>query len=254
MNVFVPQWTPTQIDLFYRITTDTEMEPGGHWAFSVGDPESWRYEQQLVVPNGTLLDLGVGHGRSCMSYALKGMNVVAYDHDTEKLDFLDELIKDYDLPIQINYGDIRYVDFGTNVYDTILCVDLFVHFPSRYAVFNLLDRALTALKPGGHLFVRAVGKEDFRYGLYQRDPHVEVVNEDVMRAYCSCSGTYMIENHLFLGQTDLLQYFLLQGLEIVYSRIMPHIGAKNVMFGEDWHSSSGGKDRHGAITHIVKRP
>lgn len=230
------------LQTFYdsMINRDQRFQEGG-WPFNTGDPEFWKFQEQLLVKGGKLLDLGIQFGRSSMFFALQGMEVTGYDLSRKNVQMMNNLAKAYNLPIKTIREDVSKIDFGKNIYDTVLLAQILVHFPNKKDAFKLFEKAIEATKPGGHIWVRASGKEDEQYTELMgraETPFQTVftaVDEDVIMAPCDCSGKWKIEPRLYFGQTEIMEYFLKKGLKIKHSEILPQVGARNIMFGEDWN-------------------
>jgi hypothetical protein len=128
---------------------------------------------------------------------------------------------------------------GGEAFDTVMLGQTLIHFPSKESAITVLDKACEALKPGGHIWVRAGGKEDYSYGEMEREaayPYstTKKVDGNVFMRECGCSGEYKLEPQLFFGQTELLEYFLRRGFKITHSQLMPEDWQANIMYGEDW--------------------
>lgn len=229
-------------------------EPQG-WSFATSAvPEMWRYRDQLVIPGGKVLDLGIGPGGASIFFALQGMEVFGLDINQEDVGQLNEFAQRKNLSISAQLGDVRTANLGQELYDVVILEALFVHFTDKKDVLKVLEKALAACKPGGHIWVRTPGKEDedYKFGVEKAKYSPKTrVNEDVYLRDCSCSEQWRPEPHFYLGQTDLLQFFLLKGAKIVHSQTMPDRRGMNVMFGEDWPNSNGRKN--GMVSILVQK-
>jgi SAM-dependent methyltransferase len=231
---------------------NTDKDDG--WGFGQGDPEFWRFQEHLLVPGGNLLDLGAGTGRSCMFFAMNGMNVTAYESSYINAQILRRVAKQGDLPIEVKRKDFETSKLGREVYDTIILDSTLVHSPSKENAIQLLNKTVDALKPDGHIYVRTIGKEDDTYyQLASFAKHNPSVETDVFSISCGCSGEFREEPILFFNQTDLLQYCLIKGMKIVHHQCMPEYGRMNTMFGEDWQGQSSQWNTNGAITIIAQK-
>lgn len=212
------------------------------WDFGAGNPEFWHYADRLVKPGGTVLDIGMEYGRSSMYFALNGMHVVGIDTNAEALGMVDatvaKLAPALELDVTTFVGDAFRESFGQDGFDVVILDHTFNHASSKAEALTLLDKAFAAVKPAGHIWVRALGKEDGNYDQLRdaaRWGETEIVDEDVIKHPCGCSGEYSIDPSLFFGQTDLLQYFAHRGATIAHSQLMPADGRRNFMFGEDYN-------------------
>jgi hypothetical protein len=228
-----------------------EEEAG--WSFAAGDPEFWKFAGRLVVPGGTALDVGIGWGRSSFYLASQGMHVEGYDIDQDQLTELNEMaaklreVMPFDL--YAHYGDAAETDFGQEKYDTVVVANL-LHMPTKKTALSVYDRAYAALKPGGAMWVRALGKaSSHRQELIDNaywDSDITVHDDGVIEHPCGCTGYGSIDPTVFFEQTELLERFVTKGAKILYSRSIPSKGAENIMFGEDHRT-----DVHVAIGAMV---
>lgn len=224
-----------QANFSYLLHNDNE----NGWWHAGGDPELWRYSERLLVKGGKILDLGIGFGRASLFFALQDMQVTGIDSDKFSVEVVNNMASGFRLPMKAEHADVRRINLGHEVYDTVLMSQLFVHFPSKKDAFAVIDKTLEATKPGGYIWLRAVGKNDHAYkelsGYAESFPYeVQRVDNDVFNAPCSCSGERKIEPQLFFNQTELLTYFNRRGLRIVHNQVLPQKGEFNIMYGEDW--------------------
>jgi SAM-dependent methyltransferase len=92
------------------------------------------------------------------------MTVTGYDINPKVVARLNGLVEAYPfLPIEVKQEDIVSADLGHEKYDTVLLGQTFIHFPSKDLAYAVLDKAIDSLKPGGHLWIRAAGKEASSY-------------------------------------------------------------------------------------------
>lgn len=211
------------------------------WHFSAGNPEFWKFKDRLLVPGGHVLDLGIGELSSSLFFALQGMNVTGYEISPLFIEIAEEMKKGWDLPVNIVNQDITQADLGINTYDTVIMNHTFAHFPSKMAVFDVINRAIDATKPGGHIFLRAGGKQDSSFrnfesdSLYTRYSEVTRVDEDVFKAPCYCSGEEKIDFHLFLDPIETLSFVRKKGLRLIHTQVIPEFGQYNIMYGQDYN-------------------
>lgn len=234
---------------------------GSGWHFSGGDPEFWKYSNQLVVPGGKALDLGIGWGRSSFYLASEGMSVEGYDINVEQMNEVSTIVSELSptLPLDITctYRDITKGNFGHEQYDTVIAASL-VHMPSKESAAAVYQKGYDALIPGGHMWIRAMGKESSAYiGLIQQscyDRTVTVIDNDVIEHPCNCSGNEGIDPTVFFDQTELLELFSTVGANIIHSQCAPTDGQMNIMFGEDHHRGQVWVERGGMISLLVQKP
>jgi len=158
------------------------------------------------------------------------------------------------LPLHGEEADIIEADFGENVYDMVTLSQTFVHFPSTEDAFKVVEKAARALKPGGNLYLRTVGKRDSHF-LEAEDRYALPSDEDpnVFYEMCGCSGQPQLEAHLFLDEFQLMTQLESQGLQIWHSQVAPETGSMNVMYGEDWHVPTEPDTTRAMITLIAQK-
>lgn len=228
------------------------------WFFPAGDPEFWVFKDKLLVPNGKVLDLGMGQGKSSLFFALQGMEVIGYEVDENAIAIMGTIKEAYDLPIEIRDEDIIQAYFGEEEYDTVLCGSTFAHFPSKTSAFHVLGKAVDAIKVGGHIWIRAGGKYDSSFGelkryVYEYPAEVKKIDDDVYLAPCECSGERKIEPQLFFDLMELLYFIAKNGLKIIHTQIIPEEGKQNIMFGEDFNRSQTKTGLGGMITILAQK-
>ena len=238
------------LSLVLRNPLNTKDHPARGWWFLNGDPEFWKFSDRLVVLGGKALDLGMGLGRTALPFALGGMEVTGYDSNWTVATSVRKLVKAYPfLPITVKNRDVRTADLGRSEFDTAILGDTFAHFLNRESAYTVMNKALVALKPGGHLYVRATGVMDSEYDKLVKGGMQ--IGDHLMEAACRCSGELKFEPHLFFEQTEILQHLIEQGLEIVHSQVLPQKGQVNIMYGED--APEGRVSQGGRITVIAQK-
>ncbi len=215
---------------FFNFHIRTRVDRG--WSFNWGDPELWRFKDQLFDPSGRVLDVGIHDARLSMMFALSGMSVDGIDRDEDFVGVVNAVGHDYAIPLQASYGDINCIDLPRDTYSLALLGHTFIHYPSKADAYETLDKVFDALSPGGHLWIRAAGKEDDTFAnLKQRGT---LLDDDVIEYPCNCSGELVMdEKHLFFDQTELLRWAHLRGMRIVHSQVVPRRHTANIMYGED---------------------
>lgn len=247
------EYTPTDI---FSLLIHNPHEEG--WFFPIGDPEFWKFQDKLLIPGGKALDLGIGEGRTSLPFALRGMDVVGYEIDPDKLTAVRVMQEAYNLPIDIKEEDITEADFGKERYDTVILGQTFSHFPSKKQALSVLEKAIETIKPGGHIWIRAGGKrdssfEELHWNSLAFPGEVTKVDDDIYMAPCNCSGEWRVEPQLFFDPLELPFFVSEKGLKIVHTQIISQEGRMNIMYGENWNRSSTPPRLGGMITLIAKK-
>ena len=224
------------------------------WDFRTGDPEIFTHRDMLVVPGGKALDLGIGGARTSLFFAMHGMEVQGYDIGVEATDIINSVAAAYDLPLHGDTADITRIGYGQSQYDMAVLSQTFVHFPSTGAAYGVIEKAAEALKPGGHMYIRAVGIHDNEF-VEAEERWTEPSEEDPRVYYeaCGCSGEWRIEPHLFFDPIELMAFLETHGMQLVYSQVAPQRGSFNVMYAEDWHIRADPNQMREMITLIARK-
>lgn len=229
------------------------------WHFQAGDPEFWKFANRLLVPEGKILDLGVGrYYRSSLFFALQGMKVIGFETSKEAVKLIRAVAAGYRLPLIVKELDATKTDLGQSEYDTALLGQTFVHSPSRHEAYTLIEKVIEALKPKGHLWLRAAGKESSAFEQLPdyalNYPHeVWRIDEDTFMAPCFCSGVRQLEPHFYFDALNLLYFINRKGLKVIHSQIIPEKGRANIMYGEDWIHDIPPEELVGFITIIAQK-
>lgn len=206
------------------------------WDFRAGDPEIYANEARLVVPGGQVLDLGMGGARSSLFFAMHGMEVHGIDRDQESVDFINEFGDVFAIPITSECADITEADFGEEQYDVVVLSQVLVHFASTDGAYNIIAKAIRALKPGGNLYLRAVGSGDEEFqNAIDRGAELSENDSNVYYDYCCCSGDWEYAPSLFFDPVRLMTFIETNGMQLWHTQVAPETGHMNVMYSEDWH-------------------
>jgi SAM-dependent methyltransferase len=191
------------------------------WWFGSGNPEFLRFGERLIIPGGRALDLGAGYGRASVFFALHGMDVTSVENSPSVVRSLKAFSQAYDVPINIFEQDISDTDFGRSYFDTVIISQAFQHGVSQEQAFAIIDRAADAIKPGGHLWLRAAGTADSGY------------NEALWQA--SVNGYHAEDVDGYFDPITLLHHLTASShLALVDTQLIPRVGVANIQFGEDW--------------------
>lgn len=229
-----------KIDIFPRMIS-IETESG--WDFGVGDPELWKFSGQLYVPGGRVLDLGSQIARNSLFFALRGMSVDSVDKDDEVTQLLDAVVTNRHLPINLIEQDIAQFTPETQSYDLVIIGDVLSHLPGKAVAYEVLDRAIQAVKPNRNLWIRAMGKDGSGYDQMKDDARiggrygdrVEEVEEDTFRIDCTHhQGSHIDPYRLYFETTELMLYLFSRNFRMMHSQVIPQEDEANIMYGEDW--------------------
>jgi SAM-dependent methyltransferase len=234
---------PPSSELFTSMLGDPHGDEPG-WYFNAGDPEYWKYSDQLIKPDGKVLDVGIGLGRSSLFFALNGMEVIGYDTIAKNVVEANEMAWEVDnvLPCDMKaiHGDVLDAEIPEDEYDLALLAYIH-HLPSKEEAYKLMDLAMDSLKPGGHIYYRGIGRlsstyDELVWGSYEYDSGVSFIEDGLIEHPCACSGEYKTEPSLHLQPLQVMNYFAQNSSEIIHSQTLTRLGQWNMMFGEDFRS------------------
>jgi ubiquinone/menaquinone biosynthesis C-methylase UbiE len=111
-----------------------------------------------LEPGFRILDIGCGSGRhTCAAYRFKNVVVIGADINFDalaeartKLQFHDKLGEHGGGIWELTRTDIRWLPFGSDVFDLVICSEVLEHIPEDYAAVREIVRVL---KPGHHLVI-----------------------------------------------------------------------------------------------------
>lgn len=132
--------TPVTYDLHYQ------NDPA-----ACGAPFSEFARFAATAPPGSVLDLGCGQGRDTLLFARRGHQVLAVDVSTVGLAQLDAVAVREGLAVETRVADI--VGFSPDrTFDAVI-LDRVLHMLAPADRLGVLEVALAATAPGGHLLV-----------------------------------------------------------------------------------------------------
>ncbi len=124
------------------------------------DPALWRLVREQGL-SGDALDLGAGDGRHAVFLARHGFRVEAVDISAQAVRHLAELARRGRLPISARHADIARPGAIRGRYDLIVADTVLGHLEPVEAE-RMAGEVVDALRPGGRLFVTALGDADPR--------------------------------------------------------------------------------------------
>ena len=125
------------------------------------EPNDFLRASVAKLPPGDALCLAEGGGRNAVHLALKGHRVTAQDLSPVGLEKAQELAQDQGVNLTCVRGDLR--EFKPEPESVDLVVAIWMHLePELRALVH--QRAVRALRPGGHLILEAYTPEQLRHG------------------------------------------------------------------------------------------
>ncbi len=142
------------------------------WGKTLADAGLYPTEEELIrrsFPSvGTVLNVGCGGGRECLSLAKMGYRVSAVDIDEEFVHWTKEAASKGGLPVDCHVMDARKLDFDDGAFDAVMMVgQLIGHIRGRANRLEALAEAARVVKAGGvGLFSTNAIEAHWKYGLY----------------------------------------------------------------------------------------
>ncbi|MEK7136088.1 MAG: class I SAM-dependent methyltransferase [Patescibacteria group bacterium] len=124
-----------------------------------------RWKEQKV---NTVLDLGCGTGRHSIFLANQGFDVSAFDLAQDGVDTFKEKVRDLELPIDIQVGDMLDLPYEEESFDAVLSMYT-VHHADLNGLEKTLKNVHKVLKPGGEAFITLTSKETDSWEKYKEN-------------------------------------------------------------------------------------
>jgi SAM-dependent methyltransferase len=116
------------------------------------EPNDFLREQAAQLPTGEALCLAEGEGRNGVYLAERGHRVTVQDLSAVGLAKAEKLAAERGVTLSTSCGDLQ--DFKPAAESTDLVVAIWMHLPSQLRA-AVLARAISALRPGGHLILES---------------------------------------------------------------------------------------------------
>jgi SAM-dependent methyltransferase len=155
-----------------------------------------------------LLDVGIGTGRGSLPLLRDGMHVTGIDSSQA---MLDETKRQADgLPVELLVGDVAVLPFTTPAFDTILALNVLVHFPHWREV---LANWCQALLPGGRIIFDIHSRDHYDAALGEAAAEAELFTRPVAAFQATARVVELVEQatRLGLGVVDIVPYGALLG-------------------------------------------
>ncbi|MFP4662500.1 MAG: class I SAM-dependent methyltransferase [Halanaerobiales bacterium] len=189
-----------------------------------------QYEE--LVPEGKILDIGVGEGRNILKFALKGYEIEGIDISRTAIDRCERLLNETECRYTLSCYNLLDYEIKADTYSLILSTWV-LNFIKKSESFNLLNRMKEGLIKGGVIYLGVFSKEDPMFHTY-KNSYSEVEE-----------GTFYLEDRdLYYTYYDLNELMDLFGdkFELVCRK-------------EDYSLDYGHGDRHyhGAIELMMRK-
>jgi len=150
-------------------TPSPQANPAAFWdgrygepGFAYGEqPNDFLREQAAALAPGQALCLAEGEGRNAVHLAQLGHRVLAQDLSAVGLAKAEALARSRGVTIETSCGDLAAFHPAPQSVD--LVVGIWMHLPPQLRA-QVLDRAVAALRPGGHLILEAYTPRQLELG------------------------------------------------------------------------------------------
>lgn len=155
-----------------------------------------------------ILDVGIGTGRGSLPLARQGLEVTGIDSSQSMLDETRRLAGD--TPITLKLGDVEKLPFQDGEFDTLLSLNVVVHFPHWR---KLLTEWKRVVKPGGRIVFDVHSLDNYRH------THGKHVSEESLLQQAEKQGDFSTYTQRVAAE-DMMREADNQGL--VVAAIVPY--------------------------------
>lgn len=150
-------------------------EPG----YAYGEhPNDFLREQAAVLPSGQALCLAEGEGRNAVHLAQLGHLVVAQDLSSVGLAKAKRLAASHGVTIETLCCDLAAFEPPPDSADLVACIWMHLPLPLRAETHR---RAVTAVRPGGHLILEAYTPRQLQFGTGGPPSEALLIEPEVLR-------------------------------------------------------------------------
>jgi 2-polyprenyl-3-methyl-5-hydroxy-6-metoxy-1,4-benzoquinol methylase len=157
------------------------MSPSSHWESVYQEvsclfglhPNATLVEYASLVPEGKVLDLGMGEGGNALFFAKRGYDVHGVDISATAVSRALEHARASSLHLNGEVADITDLTFQPNSYSLIIAA-MVLQFFTKAVSEQIIERIRTGLKPSGIVFIAVFSTED---PSYERLRHSTVATE-----------------------------------------------------------------------------
>jgi 2-polyprenyl-3-methyl-5-hydroxy-6-metoxy-1,4-benzoquinol methylase len=143
------------------------MSTSSHWetAYQEADslfglhPDSTLVEHASLVPEGKVLDLGMGEGGNALFFAKRGYDVQGIDISSTAVNRALEHASSRSLRLQAEVADITNLIIQADSYSLIIA-SMVLQFFTQAVSEQIIKRIQTGLKPSGIVFIAVFSTED----------------------------------------------------------------------------------------------
>lgn len=183
-------------------------------------PDALLQEYLEIIPEGKVLDLGLGEGRNALLFASRGYEVEGVDASHTAVCRCIEFAEEHDLKITAQVGDLREFAIPEGRYSLIIAAWV-LNFFSKSEAEQIAAKMRKGLEPGGFVYLSVFNPHDPGYERATRES--EPVDENTF--YLSSRGLHM---HYFTAEevrslfSDLETIHFSEGIHLDTGHAKPH--------------------------------
>jgi len=125
-------------------------------------PDTELIEYAALIPEGPILDIGVGNGRNAFFLAQMGFHVLGVDISEEVVNECNRRAQELKLPVRAIYSNIMDFKIDENTYACIIC-SYVLPFLKRSDALRLIERIKHGLLPQGIALIKTFTTRDPGY-------------------------------------------------------------------------------------------
>lgn len=139
------------------------------------EPDHTLRKYASLVPNGNVLDLGVGEGRNALSFAKMGYEVEGVDISQTAVERCVERAKKANLKVKAEVRDLKEIDIPQGKYSLIIAAWV-LNFFKKTEAEEIIQRIRNGLKKDGFVYIGVLSINDPGYERAKKS--LEVVEEN----------------------------------------------------------------------------
>ncbi|MCL0070162.1 class I SAM-dependent methyltransferase [Dehalococcoidia bacterium] len=177
------------------------------------EPDHALREYATLVPDGTVLDLGVGDGRNALFFAKMGYEVEGVDISQTAVELCVERAKKANLKVKAEVRDLKEVDIPQGKYSLIIAAWV-LNFFKKTEAEEIIKRIRNGLKKDGFVYIGVFSIND--PGYERATKSLKVVEE------CTFFSHYFTKEEVLSPFAGLKVIYCAEGMELNLGHGDPH--------------------------------
>ncbi|MCL0098968.1 class I SAM-dependent methyltransferase [Dehalococcoidia bacterium] len=177
------------------------------------EPDHALREYATLVPDGTVLDLGVGEGRNALFFAEMGYEVEGVDISQTAVERCVERAKKANLKVKAEVRDLKEVDIPQGKYSLIIAAWV-LNFFKKTEAEEIIKRIRNGLKKDGFVYIGIFSINDPSYERATKS--LKVVEE------CTFFSHYFTKEEVLSLFAGLKVIYCAEGMELNLGHGDPH--------------------------------